>query len=409
MLITNIGRLVTMEPAVQREGTLGVIVHGAVVMDGDRIAWIGPEKALPADAVHGAATAIDAEGGVVMPGLVDPHTHLVFAGSREGEFVARARGESYHTIAAAGGGILSTVAATRAATEEALLATAESRAWEALRSGTTTIEIKSGYGLTVDDERKILRVVRRLDQTHPIHTVGTFLGAHTVPIEFRDRRGRYVALICDEMIPQVAREGLAQFCDIFVEEGAFTPEEARRILAVGRAHGLRPRLHVDQFHDVGGGALAAEVGALSADHLDLVTREGMTAMARAGVVAGLLPAASFFTGRGHYPPAKALVDAGVPIALATDCNPGTSPTLDLFLCGTIAVTQMGLDPDLALLGMTRVAAQSLGRAERIGTLGVGKQADLLLLRCQSEYFPLYRFGSSAVRVVICDGEVVWGE
>lgn len=406
MLIQNIGRLVTMVPAADREGALGVIPNAALWVQDGVVAWVGPARQLPDDA-HGAeSTALDAEGSVVAPGLVDAHTHLVHAGSREAEFVRRARGESYQQIAASGGGILATVAATREAGEDALLTAAKRRAFEALCLGTTTVEIKSGYGLDAATELKLLRVVRALAGQLPQRFVATFLGAHAVPPEFRARRAAYVQLVCEEMLPAVAAEKLATFCDVFVEEGAFTPDEARTICAAATRHGLRPRLHVDQFSDGGGGALAAELGASCADHLDCVSDAGIAAMRTAGVVAGILPAASFFTGKGKYPPIQKLVDAGVPILLATDYNPGTAPTLDLFLCATIAVTQMGLDPDLAWAGITRIAAQSLGLAD-VGHLEVGARADVLILGCKNEYYPFYRFGSSAVRTVMCNGEVVW--
>ncbi|MBI4366424.1 MAG: imidazolonepropionase, partial [Deltaproteobacteria bacterium] len=388
------------------EGPLGVIPNGAVGIEDERIVWIGPEAELPPDAIN--AASIDAGGGVVMPGLVDAHTHLVHGGWRDGDFVRRARGEGYRQIAGAGGGILATVRATREAGEEELLAAAVARAAEAFALGTTTIEVKSGYGLDVATELKMLRVVRALQERCARMTfVPTCLGAHVVPEEFQRDRAAYVRQVTDELLPAVAAEGLAECCDVFVEEGAFTADEARAVGAAARQCGLGIRLHVDQFHDGGGGTLAAELGAASADHLDHVSDAGIAAMAARGVVAGLLPGASFFVPQRAWPPVAKLVAARVPIAVATDYNPGTSPTLDLFLCGTIAVTQMGLPPDLALLGMTRVAARALGRAEAIGALRPGAEADLIVLGCVSEYFPLYRFGHSSVRMVIGKGEPAW--
>lgn len=406
MLITNIGRLVTMVAGDGREGALGVIPRAAVVLQRDCIEWVGPEAALPREAEHLRATAIDAGGRAVLPGFVDSHTHLVFAGSRAAEFVQRARGASYQSIAAAGGGILATVAATRAATEEQLFELGRARVAEAMRHGTTTLELKSGYGLDLATELKILRVVHRLQADVPVQLIPTFMGAHAIPAEWRHDRERYVRLVCEEMLPAVAAEKLATFCDIFVEEGAFTPNEARAIAVAAARAGLKLKLHVDQFHDGHGGALAAELGAVSADHLDYCNEAGITAMARAGVVAGLLPGATFFADPGRRPPVAALRDAGVPIAIATDFNPGTSPTLDLCLCGTIAVTQLGLDPDLVLLGMTRNGARACALGERVGSLQPGRRADLLVLRGESEYEPLYRFGCDPVRTMICGGEVI---
>ncbi|MBI4238542.1 MAG: imidazolonepropionase [Deltaproteobacteria bacterium] len=406
MLITNIGRLVTMLSGPGREGPIGVILRAAVVLRGDRIEWVGPEAELPRDAEHLRSTAIDAGGRAVLPGLVDSHTHLIFAGSRATEFVQRARGVSYQAIAEAGGGILSTVAATRAATEEQLFELGRARVAEAMRHGTTTLEIKSGYGLDLATELKILRVVRQLQVDTPIQLVPTFMGAHTVPAEWRTDRARYLALLCEEMLPAVAEAKLAVFCDIFVEAGAFTPAEARTIAAAAARAGLGLKLHVDQFHDGHGGALAAELGAVSADHLEYVNAEGMAAMAQAGVVAGILPGATIIANPHQHPPVAALREAGVPMAIATDFNPGTSPTLDLPLCGTIAVTLLGLDPDLVLLGMTRVGAQALKLAEHVGTIEPGRRADLLILRGESEYDPLYRFGADPVRTMICGGDVV---
>lgn len=404
MLITNIGRLITM--CENENGKLGVIENAALLTDGENISWIGRQADLPVDAIRGGATSIDAEGSVVFPGLVDSHTHLIHAGTRELEFVDRARGKSYLDIARSGGGILKTVAATRAATEEELLKSAAGRASEALQSGTTTMEVKSGYGLSAEDELKMLRVARKLNEKIPTNIVSTFLGAHVVPEEFKNKREDYIKLLCEEIIPTVAQEKLATACDVFVEEEAFTTDEARKIAAAAKKNNLAIRLHIDQFSDMKGGELAAELGAISADHLDYLSSGGAKAMAKAGVVAGILPAASFFTGKGKYPSISTLTEAGVKIALATDYNPGTAPTLDLFLCATIAVTQMGLDPDLALLGITKHAADSLQLPTR-GRLGVGCVADILILDCKSEYYPLYRFASNNVRGLVSAGELLW--
>lgn len=407
MLITNIGRLVTMIPGSDREGSLGVIPKAAVYIEGDRIGWCGPEGALPRAAAQSVATALDAGGHVVMPGLIDCHTHLVHAGTRVEEFVQRARGATYLEIARQGGGIMTTVRATRAASEDELFQGAVARAGEMIARGVTTIEIKSGYGLELETELKILRVVSRLRKEFPIRFHATFLGAHVVPEEFRERRGAYVRLIQEEMLPAVVCAKLAECCDVFVEEGAFTASEAEAICGTARGLGLRIRLHVDQFSDVHGGELAVRVGASSADHLDALSDAGIAAMARAGVVAGILPGASFFARAASKPPIAKLVAAGVPMAIATDYNPGTSPTLDLWLCATLAVVHLGLDPDLALRGITCEAARALGCAAEVGSVAVGRRADLLMTRYASEYAPLYHTGSMPTHTVIAGGEVVW--
>lgn len=404
MLITNIGRLLTMEPGAGRDGTLGVICNAAVYIAQGKIVWCGPMHDMPAEARGSVATALDADGKVVMPGLIDCHTHLVFAGNRAGEFVQRMRGTSYHDIAAAGGGIMSTVAETRKASDDDLLRSTCARVGDAMSHGVTTIEIKSGYGLDVASELKILRTVRETQALTAVRCVPTFMGAHVVPAEFRDRPDAYIDLLINEMLPQIAAEQLSGVCDILIEEGAFTVAQARKIAAAAKAHGMRIRLHVDQFADDGGAALAAELGALSADHLEYASDAGIAALREAGVVAGLLPAAGLFL-RLPPPPVAKFIAAGVPIAIATDCNPGTSPTRNLWLCATLAVLHYGLDPDLALLGITRVAAQALGLQAQIGSIAPGKQGDLVILGCDNEYEPFYRYGVAPVRGVVIGGEV----
>jgi imidazolonepropionase len=403
LLITDIARLVTMDPQDGREGPLGAIAEAAVRVCDGRIAWVGRQAELPA--VRSREDIIDARGGIVLPGLVDCHTHLVHSGSRQQEFNLRSQGKSYQEIAAAGGGIMSTVRATREASEDDLFESARGRALEALAHGITTIEVKTGYGLDVESEAKIARVIARLRSVVPQTIVGTQLGAHVVPPEYRDRREDYVRLVIEEMLPEAAVNGAFSACDIFVEEGAFTHDEARAIAAAGKALGLSLHLHVDQFADGGGAALAAELGALSADHLDHANDEGIRAMAVKGVVGVLLPGASLFAGRGRFPNARRMIDQGLRVALSTDYNPGTSPTLDLWLMATIAVTQMGCTCDEALLGITRNAATALGLVDR-GSISVGKRADLIVLVAPDEYFPLYRCGARLVRQVIAGGSLV---
>jgi imidazolonepropionase len=341
---------------------------------------------------------LDARGGLVTPGLVDAHTHLLFAGTRELEWQMRASGAGYLEILAAGGGILSTVAATRAATEEELLEGGRARLAQMLANGTTTAEAKSGYALDVAGELRLLELIDRLDREGPIQLVPTFLGAHAVPAEFRTRADgtdAYVASVIGEQLPAVARQGIARSCDVFCEQGVFDASQSRRILAAAAEAGLAVRLHADELAPSGGaelagelaGALAGELaagrGCLSADHLAAPSDEGVAALARAAatgqpVVATLLPATSWFLGKHHFAPARRFVDAGIPVALATDLNPGTSPTLSLPLIMSIACVEMGLTPVEALVGVTINAACALGMDSEIGSIEPGKQADLVV-------------------------------
>jgi imidazolonepropionase len=288
------------------------------------------------------ATALDGRGGTLIPGFVDPHTHLPWAGTRENEFSMRLAGKSYQEIAAAGGGILSTVRSTREAPEDVLAGATVRRMNHLLAWGTTTAEAKSGYGLSLEDELKQLRAIRRAAESHPVDLLPTLLAAHEVPPEYRKKRHDYVELICNEIVPQAAREKLATFCDVFCESGVFSAAESRQVLEAGKEHGLRPRLHADEFADSGGAELAAEIGALSADHLMAVSPSGIEALALAGVTAVLLPGTSFFLMKTNYAPARRLIEAGVPVALGTDCNPGSSHTESMPMVMVLAVLQMKL-------------------------------------------------------------------
>ncbi|HEX8939495.1 MAG TPA: imidazolonepropionase [Candidatus Limnocylindrales bacterium] len=358
---------------------------------------------------------LDAAGGTVTPGLVDPHTHLVFGGSREAEARLRRQGAGYLEILAAGGGILSTVAATRAASDEALLA--HGRRWlaEMLRHGATTVEAKSGYGLDVSTELRLLAIAGQLDEEGPVSVVPTFLGAHAVPPEYRDRPDGtegFVRSVIEEQLPAVAAQGWARFCDVFCEEGVFSAEQSRRILEAGRRHGLAPRLHADELAPSGGAELAAELGAVSADHLAVPSEAGVEALAAAAsgsrpVVATLLPATTWTLRSEHRAPARRLIEAGVPVALATDFNPGTSPTPNLALVLTIATLELGLSPAEALAGVTINAAHALGLGDSIGSLEQGKAADLVLWRAPSyEQLP-YWAGADLVATVIKRGRPVF--
>lgn len=401
-VIRNIGTLCTMDGGAGNP--LGRVERAALVASDDLVTWLGPESALPALPV--GTPQMDAEGGAVLPGLVEAHTHLVFAGDRVADYVRRARGDTYQQIAAAGGGILTTVTATRAAQESALVDLALPRLATLLHHGVTTCEVKSGYGLTPADELKILRAVRVLAALQPVELVPTFMGAHTCPPEFKPDVDRYVDMVVNEMVPQVAEERLARFADVFVEQGAFTAAQARRVAEAARKVGLGIKLHVDQLSAGKGAQLAAELGAVSADHLDHADAEGALALAKAGTVAVLLPSAQVFLGHAQTAPARALVDAGVKVAVSTDFNPGTSPTMHLPLAGTLAVGLYKLTTDEVLLGLTRHAAEAVGRRE-LGRLYVGAPCDAVVLGHPDPAGLLYDMAGSPVRAVIKGGRVVW--
>jgi len=344
------------------------------VLDG-HIAWVGRDCDLPPGAV--AAEEYSAEGRWVTPGLIDCHTHLVYAGNRAGEFEQRLNGATYADIAKAGGGIVSTVKATRAATEEELFAQAARRLRALLAEGVTTVEIKSGYGLDAENEAKMLRVARRLGREHRVDVRTTFLGAHALPPEFAGRPDAYIDAICDEMLPAIAAAGLADAVDAFCDNIGFTPAQTRRVFAAARAHGLPVKLHAEQLSDQGGAQLAAEFGALSCDHLEYVSAAGIAAMAQAATVAVLLPGAFYFLRETRVPPVDLMRRHGVAMAVGTDCNPGSSPITSLLACLNMACTLFRLTPSEALAGVTRQAARALGLADR-GVLATGKRADLAL-------------------------------
>ncbi len=383
--------------------------RGAEVLCRDgRVAFVGPpeERRRRFGELDGAAR-LDGGGGTLVPGFVDPHTHLPWAGSREEEFARRLAGATYQEIAAAGGGILATVAATREAGEDELVERVRRRMDRMLVHGTTTAEAKSGYGLTLDDELKQLRAIRRAADGHPVDLVPTLLAAHEVPPEHRARRGRYLDLVCQEIVPAAAAAGLARFCDVFCEHGVFTADESRRVLAAGVRHGLAPRLHADEFVDSGGAELAAELGALSADHLIAVSDAGIEALAGSGVTAVLLPGTSFFLMKHTYAPARRLVAAGVPVALATDCNPGSSYTESVPAVFVLAVFELGLSIEEALTAATLNAACCLGLGTEIGSIEEGKRADLALLDAPNLLHLAYHYGVNPVRAVVKGGEVAW--
>lgn len=401
-LLRNIGLLATCRAGGPQE-ELHAIPDAALAWEAGTIRWAGPEASLPAYLRD--ADGEDAGGRLVVPGLVDCHTHLAFAGWRADEFARRARGESYLDIARSGGGIASTVRRTRAASEAALVERAAAVLGGMASLGVTTVECKSGYGLDRDTELRLLRVYRTLAARGPVRLVPTYLGAHVVPAEFGERREEYVALVID-MVAEVAREGLARCCDVFVEASAFSVDEARRILAAAVRQGLAPKLHADQLTAGGGAELAAELGAWSADHLEHASDAGIAAMAAAGVVAVSLPIATLYL-RQPPMPARRFLDAGVRVAVATDFNPGSAPSWHLPLAMTLACTLQGMTPAEALAGATIVAAGAVGLEDRVGSLEPGKAADFAIIDALDVDHWIYHFRPNACRRTVIGGNTVW--
>lgn len=411
LLIENLSELATPRGTLSRsgadQGRIERLADVEVLCDEGKIVFVGSHEERVER--HGPLTDIervDGRGGTLVPGFVDPHTHLPWAGSREEEFSMRLAGKTYMEIAAAGGGILSTVRSTRESSEEGLADGVRLRLDQMLRYGTTTAEAKSGYGLNLADEIKQLQAIRQADQEHAVDLVPTLLAAHETPPEYRDDRQGYLDVVCNEIIPAVSEASLARFCDVFCEEGVFTAEESRRVLSAGRDHGMAPRLHADEFVDSGGAELAAELGALSADHLIAISAAGIEAMASTGVTAVLLPGTSFFLMKHTYAPARRLVEAGIPVAIATDCNPGSSNTESMPMIFVLAVFELGLTIEEALTAATLNAACCLGLGDRIGSIEVGKNADLVLLDAPNLLHLAYHYGVNPVHTVIKNGRVV---
>ena len=401
--IVGCSELVTLAgPARPRVGgelrELGIIRDGAMLVKDGRIAAAGPQKEIEKRAEH----VMDAGGRVVIPGFVDAHTHPVFAGNRADEFEMRAEGATYQEIAAAGGGIRSTVRRTRAASEgELALATARYGEWF-LRNGTTTIEAKSGYGLSVDDELKLLRVIRGIS---PLRAVPTFLGAHEVPDEFQGRKAEYLKMVISEMLPLAA--SLAKFCDVFCEPRVFSIEDARQVMEAAKSHGMGLRMHVDQLENGGGARLAAQVGAATADHLEFTDAAGVQALKDTGVQPVLLPGAVYALGSRKYPDARAMIAAGLGVVLATDFNPGSSPTPSMPMILSLAATQMKMTIAEGITASTINAAYSLGLGAETGSLEVGKSADFVIHDCQDHRELGYFFGVEPAREVYIRGERVF--
>jgi imidazolonepropionase len=386
-------------------GDLGIIPDGAVAIRDGQVLDIGPSAELRSRV--SAACTLFAGGHLIMPGFVDPHTHLVWAGDRADEFELRVGGADYMEIMAAGGGIMSTVRHTRAADLYDLVAQTGARLDRMLAHGTTTVEIKTGYGLNVEDERKQLRAIRHLQTESPATIVPTFLGAHAVPAEYRGRTGEYVDLVIEEMLPAVAaEEEPPAFCDVFCEEGAFSLEQSRRVLEAARALGLGLKIHVDEFRALGGTRLAVELGTTSADHLVCTPREEIELLARSDTVAVALPGTPFGLGHQDYTPARALIDAGGAVALATDCNPGTCWCESMQLMIALACRYLGMTPAEAISAATINAAYAVGLGREVGSLEPGKRADLLLLKVPSYQHLAYRFGTNLVEGVVAGGRVI---
>jgi imidazolonepropionase len=411
LALLNCSQLVTLAgPARARTGAelreLAIIPDGAMLVRDGRIAVIGPRAAIE-PGLSRDTKIVDAGGRVVLPGFVDAHTHAVFAGNRADEFERRALGATYAEIAAAGGGIRSTVRHTREASEDDLLDAARRYARWFLAGGTTTIEVKSGYGLSLAAELKILRVIRALGASGLLRTVPTFLGAHEIPDEYRGRTGEYVRLVIDEMLPRVAEKKLADYCDVFCEPHIFDVPNARAILRAAQALGLGARIHADQFSPDAGALLAAEIGAATADHLESTTAAGFAALARACVQPVLLPASVYHLGSTRYPAARAMIEAGLAIVLATDFNPGSSPTASMPMVLSLASTQLHLTPAESIAAATINAAYSLGRGGEIGSLEPGKFADFAIHDCADYRELAYFFGREPALAVYSAGTCVY--
>lgn len=406
-VLRDIGLLATLRSSSPRRGDplqdLGVLTGAAVASNQGRIVFVGPESQLSSSVRASLGVReLSAQGAAVIPGFVDAHTHLAYAGDRDDEIQARLAGASYEEIASRGGGIVRTVAATREASVDELARIVRSRLDRVLSLGTTTVEVKSGYGLSLASEKTSLEAIRRAALDHPVRVVRTYLGAHEVPLDRRSDREAYVREVIDEAIPEIGRERHAEFADVFCERGVFSREESRRILLAARSAGLGLRVHADEFSDTGGAGLAAEVGARSADHLIHVSDEGIAAMAEAGVVATVLPTASFFLKLGSFAPARKMRDAGVTLALGSDTNPGGGLSSSMPFSIALACFSMGLSLEEALAAATMGGARSLGLEGEVGSLEVGKRADLLIL-CSDRLLDLVRVGENPVAQVVAFG------
>jgi imidazolonepropionase len=414
-LLTNAGQLVTVagnsdRPKRREElSEISVVTDGAVAARDGMIIAVGSSSDIQESVeLEEDAVVVDAAGKVVLPGLVDPHTHVVFAGSREHELEMKIQGVPYLEILARGGGILDTVRSTRAASREELFRAGEKYLDEMLAQGTTTAEAKSGYGLTLDDELKTLEVARDLQETHPVDLVPTFLGAHAIPEEYKENPDDFVELVISEMLPAVARSGLARFCDVFCEEGVFSVEQTRRILSEAKSLGFELKIHADEMVPLGGAELAAELGATSADHLMVISDHGIEMLAASDTVAVLLPATTFCVMGERYAPARKMIEKGVAVALSSDFNPGSSPVNSLQIVMGIACRQLKMTPAEVVSAVTINAAHAIGCASSVGSIEVGKKADLVVFDAKDYRYLMYRFGTNLVDRVIKSGCIVVG-
>lgn len=413
LLIKNAKQLLTLSsnkkgPRTSREmEDVGIIEDGAVAVSGKNIIAAGKTKDILAEVkVDKKTKIINAEDKVVLPGFVDCHTHPVFGATREEEFELRIKGKSYEEIAQAGGGIRSSVRSVRQLSKDELIRLALPRLDRFLSYGTTTIEAKSGYGLSLKDEIKILEVIKKLNQIHPMDLVPTFLGAHEIPDEYQNKREEYIDLLIKEMIPEVAKKKLALFCDVFCEKNVFSLDESRKILETAKEYGLKPKLHADQLTPFGGAELAAEIKAVSADHLEFISDSGIEKMKQSGTIAVLLPGAVFGLGKDNYPPARKMIDMGLPVALATDFNPGSSFTESMPVILSLACLKMKLTPSEAICAASINSAYAIDKGDSIGNLVPGKKADIVIWDVKNYKEIPYHYGVNLVHKVIKDGEVV---
>ena len=404
LLIKNIGELATAQGNTPKKGTaqgeVQISHQVSIGITDGKISYVGPEEEAPT-----AKQTYDAEGCLVTPGLVDAHTHLVFGGWRQHELPQKLAGATYLEILKGGGGILSTVRNTRAATEEELVKKTKNLLDQMIAHGTTTVEAKSGYGLSTAEELKQLRVVRALQETHPVDLVSTFMGAHAIPEEYKNDRASYVKLVCEEMIPTVAKEKLAEFCDIFCETAVFDIEETRKILNCAKEYGFGVKLHGDEIDPIGGGELAGDLGALSAEHLIEASDAGIEAMAKSGTIGVLLPATSMYLDKS-FARARKMLDTNMAVAVATDFNPGSSPNFNMQIPMTLACLKYRLSPKEALTAVTLNGACAIRRGDLVGTIEVGKQADIVVWDAPDLNFLFYRYGNNQVKKVIKKGNLI---